>query len=246
MNAVAFLTLSAGAVLLPIFISAAWIRYGKGKIFPIIVGGITFFLFVNVLEGIAHTVFLVMDNPISRFLRGSAMAYTMYGAFAAGIFEETGRLIAFKTVLREQDSKKTAVSYGIGHGGMEVILTLGANYALMAAAMLTTGTSAGSSLAPIMESAAFVTPGLVAIAFAERLFAMVFHISASILVFLAARDRRKIGFYLLAIILHAALDIPAALYQSGILPLYTVECFIAIYSVFVAWFAAGVYKKMEE
>ena len=44
----------------------------------------------------------------------------------AGIFEETGRFLAFKTVLRKKQGKDiNALMYGAGHGGFEAAALLG-------------------------------------------------------------------------------------------------------------------------
>ena len=64
----------------------------------------------------------------------------------------------------------------------------------------------------------------------ERAFAILLHIGLSILVFNAVR-RSKIGYYFLAVLLHALYDVPAALYQTGVLNIYIVEVMLAIYSV---------------
>lgn len=42
-----------------------------------------------------------------------------------GPFEETGRYIAFRIFLKNHTERETAVSYGLGHGGIECIIVLG-------------------------------------------------------------------------------------------------------------------------
>ena len=70
------------------------------------------------------------------------MLLALVAGLFPGVFEETGRLIAFKTVLRKRKNKETSISYGIGHGGVEVILILGLTYIqyIAYAVMLNTGT----------------------------------------------------------------------------------------------------------
>jgi uncharacterized membrane protein YhfC len=51
----------------------------------------------------------------------------LYGGLAAllaGVFEETGRFLAFKFLLKKRTGRKTAISYGIGHGGFEAVFLL--------------------------------------------------------------------------------------------------------------------------
>ena len=244
MNPAMFLITAIIAFALPLAAGAVWkIRY-HGKIIPMLVGALTFFLFVNVLENLMHYVCLFSDNGISRFLNEHVLAYTLYGAFAAGIFEETGRFVAFKTLLRKEKDRTACVSYGIGHGGIEAILTVGANYILLTMAALAVGTAAESQYASVIPSLSSITPGLCAIALTERVFAMIFHISASVLVFAAAKNSGKIRYYPLAILLHALLDVPAVLYQRGLLPLLGVEALVAVYALCSAFFARRVYRKI--
>ena len=47
--------------------------------------------------------------------------------FFPGLFEETGRFVAFKTLLRKRKQRETSISHGIGHGGFEVMLIIGLN-----------------------------------------------------------------------------------------------------------------------
>lgn len=56
----------------------------------------------------------------------------------------------------------------------------------------------------------------------ERCFAISIHIGLSILVLYAVKNRKYI-YYILAILLHALVDFPAALAQKGILSVWAVE-----------------------
>ena len=64
------------------------------------------------------------------------------------------------------------------------------------------------------------------------------------LVFAAVRHGRK-NLFGMAIILHLCVDIPAALYQKGVLSLYVTEGFIFIYVIAVVIFAYKVYISMK-
>lgn len=234
MNGQAFLIMIAaiGAVL-TLALAAVWVFGFHGRKLPILVGGLTFFLFVNVLEGLCHYGVLLIDHPVSRFLNSHVWAYGLYGALAAGVFEETGRLLAFQTLLRHRRERKSAISYGIGHGGMEVLLVMCAGQLVMA---LTGGP----------ELLAAITPGMCAIALLERCAAVIFHISASVLVFDAVRTQGKSWLYPAAILLHAAMDFPAVLYQQGILNLASTEIYVWVYALAVAAAAVRVYRSLPE
>ena len=43
---------------------------------------------------------IVTDNPISRFINGNTIAYVLYGIIMAGVFEECGRYIVLKYMVK--------------------------------------------------------------------------------------------------------------------------------------------------
>ena len=74
----------------------------------------------------------------------------------AGLFEETGRFAAFKTVLKKKRaSDANALMYGAGHGGFEAfyVLCVGMISNIVMAVMLNTG-MAGTLTAGIRDPAA--------------------------------------------------------------------------------------------
>ena len=74
----------------------------------------------------------------------------------------------------------------------------------------------------------------------ERVFAMLLHVGLSIMVFTGVKEK-KIGLYILAVVMHTLFDVPAALYQFGAINVYVSEAFLAVYSVV---FFAVVYIKL--
>ena len=63
-------------------------------------------------------------DPTQSAIYKNPVLYILYGGFAAGIFEETARLLCFKSFIRvgNNESIYTGISYGLGHGGIEAIL----------------------------------------------------------------------------------------------------------------------------
>lgn len=196
----------------PIVVGIVYKVKTKCRILPMIVGAICFFVFASILEGLLHQYCLMSDNVISRTITSSAVLYVLYGAFAAGIFEETARLFGFKVLLRKNNDKSQAIGYGIGHGGIEVILVLGVNYLIYLLSICGVdmgGQEVNNQLIGIAQSIGFST---VVLAIVERTSAMLLHIGLSIFVFIGVK-RNKFYLYPLAIILHVLADVPAALYQ---------------------------------
>lgn len=234
----------AGGFILPVVICIWWLLTKKEKITTVLIGAATWFVFAVLLEAIPKYLLFNLATSLGKTIVGNAALYTVIGALMAGIFEETGRIVAFKTLLRKRTNKETGISHGIGHGGFEAIFLLavtGIQY-ITYASMINSGafqtvvdiaSAAGadvSSLEAVPASIMAITPMSGVLSVVERAFAILLHIGLSILVFNAVR-RSKIGYYFLAVLLHALFDVPAALYQRGVLNIYIVEVMLAIYSV---------------
>lgn len=202
---------------LPIALCMIVWRKTKARISVFLIGAATFVLFAMVLEQILHT---IMFKVCGTALTGSLWLYALYGGLAAGIFEETGRYLAMKLCMKKNLNKQNAIMYGVGHGGIEAILLAGVTCVsnLAIAAMINGGQAPmllnsvrsvddaanQQVLAQLMTvstapSWQFYMVGL------ERIAAMIFHISASYLVYLAV-SRKKLPYYLLAILIHFLMD----------------------------------------
>ena len=250
----------AGGILLPVAVCIWWLLTQKEKITTVLIGAATWFVFAIILESLPKLLFFNPSTSLGKTVMENAVLYTVIGALLAGIFEETGRLVAFKTVLRKRTNKETGISHGIGHGGFEAMFLMavsGIQY-IAYAAMINAGTfqtvidqavATGadvSSLEALPTQIMAITPMSAALSIVERVFAMLLHVGLSILVFYAVR-RSKTGYYLLAILLHALFDVPAALYQTGVLNLYVVEAMIAVYAiVFFVIVYRVLYKRDNE
>lgn len=250
----------AGGIVIPLAVCIWWLLTRKEKITTVLIGAATWFVFAIILESLPKLLFFNPSTSLGKAVMGNVVLYTVIGALLAGIFEETGRLVAFKTVLRKRINKETGISHGIGHGGFEAMFIMAISWIqyIAYASMINAGTfqtvidqaaATGadvSSLEALPAQIMAITPVSGALNTIERVFAMILHVGLSILVFYGVR-RSKIGYYLLAILLHALFDVPAALYQTGVLNLYVVEAMIAIYApVFLVIVYRVLYKRDNE
>lgn len=247
----AFAALGAGALLsvvLPAGLALLWIRKRKEPVTTVLTGAATFLLFALLLEKPLQALVLSVDHPVSRFLNAEPVFLAFAAGLFPGIFEETGRLVAFRTVLRNRRNRETSVSHGIGHGGAEVLILLGLTYVtyIVYAVMINTGLfqtviDQAAAVAPdqaeALRALAAQLPSVsaagIAAAFAERAFAVLFHIGASILVFYACRDRGRFWLYPLAVLLHTALDFIAGLAVFGVvrLPAAVLETVVGAFGI---------------
>ena len=229
------------------------------KISYLIAGAIGFILSARVLELGVHYVCILADNPVSRFINGNTWAFVLYGIMMAGVFEECGRHIILKYILKKNRTRENAVLYGIGHGGIEILAVLLPTMILylviailfsqgnveeaMKQLKITEETAAAAL--PSVQAAAAFDYGMMAMNVVERLFAMSLHIGLTVIVYYGVISEKK-GFLPLAILLHMLMDTFPALYQRGVVPLWSVEVWAAFWAAVTGFIAARLYRKMKE
>ena len=255
----AFAALGVGvvlAIIIPIAIALIWKFKKKERFTTILIGVAAFVLFAMIIEKLIQNVLIfptqmmLPDHAVSRFINARPLLWALVVALFPGVFEETGRLIAFKTVLRKRKNRETSISYGIGHGCGEAMILLGITYIeyIVFAVMINLGTfqtviDQATAQAPDQINTVYALAGQIAsfsmaslgVALFERVFAVLFHIGASILVFYACKDKNKTWLYPLAIILHTAMDFIAALTLTGIWTPSTwlLEAIVAVFGILV-------------
>ena len=107
-------------------VALAWwlVRKHHARLITILIGAGVFFVFALLLEPVLHQV--VLKGPHGDAIMGNTWYYALYGGLAAGLFEETGRFLGMKFLLKkEPDGPLPAVAYGVGHGGMEILMIFG-------------------------------------------------------------------------------------------------------------------------
>jgi len=229
--------------------------YGKG-ILPALIGGAGFFVFAIVLEQILHLFVLRPDLETGAIaLMQRPFLYMLYGAFAAGIFEETARFVSFHILKKRRAGFGVALKHGIGHGGIEAVLIGGATMISNLALGALLNTLGAEGLARVYGPAVFAqaqeiaatSPAMLFLSGAERMMALVIQISLSVAVYYAVYKPRKIWLFPLAILLHALVDCPVALFQVGaITNVWLVEGVILVFAVALAVGAVFLHKRMEK
>lgn len=229
------------------------------KISWLIAGAAGFVISARMLEVGVHYFCIVADNPVSRFINGNTAAFVLYGITMAGIFEECGRHIILKYILKKDRTRENAVIYGIGHGGIEILTVfLPAMILYLAIAVMffqgdtetalktlnITEETAAAALPSVQAAAAF-DYAMMAMNVMERLLAMFIHIGLTVIVYYGVVNAKKLCLPA-AILLHMLADTFPALYQRGILPLWVVEVWAAFWTLMIMLIAAKLYKRMSE
>ena len=247
------------AITIPVVLIVAWKMYTKRSLVPFWVGVMVFIAFSRMLEMIPHSLFLLSSNPVSKAINGHVVLYVIYAATVAALFEETGRYLAFRFVLTKHPNKETAVTYGIGHGGIECILVLGVTYIqYYAYGQLINNGSMDKMLSAYKDSSQSVdalnqlitnikgvTQMTCYMADLERISAMMVQVALSILVFQAVYVAGKKYMYWVAVALHFLMDVPAALYQKGVLKLLPTEIILFVYAALVLAFGVKIYQGLK-
>jgi uncharacterized membrane protein YhfC len=198
-------------------------------------GAVAFLLFALVLESLTHLYFLKLNPVTSHWLLGHAWGYALYGGGAAALYEETGRYLAMRFLIKPAGDPGTAVSYGIGHGGMEAVMagTLAQVSALYMGVLLNLGRldamlakkMPAAAIAQMHATYAHMTFATALLGGIERVCALLIQIALSLVVWRAV-SKKQIGWYFLALALHFVIDFPAALTQRGVIPVLATEGYV--------------------
>ena len=247
-------------IAIPVCFFICWRRKHKKqtKISWLIAGAVGFLVSARVLELGVHYFCIIADNPVSRFINGNTAAFVLYGITMAGVFEECGRHIVLKYIMKKNRTRENAVLYGIGHGGIEVLaILLPTMITYLAIAVLfsrgetenalrtlnITEETAAAALPSVQAAAAF-DYGMMAMNVIERLFAMSLHIGLTVIVYYGVINGKKLCLPL-AILLHMLMDTFPALYQRGLVPLWAVEVWAAVWTAIVVFIEVKLYGKMK-
>ncbi len=222
---------------------------------PFFTGCAVFILFALVIEGAINS--YILSSAAGAVLKSNIWLYGAFGGFMAGLFEETGRFAAFKTVLKKKRGNDgNALMYGAGHGGVEAfyILVFSMVSNIVLAVTLNAGgydkliagaatPAAQQALAATSAALSATPPGTFLMSTVERAAAVAFHISASVLVWFAAKDGKRFFLYPLAVLLHMLLDMIAVILSRYVPNLWAVLGAIYLFTALCVLLARFVWKK---
>ena len=240
-------------VVFPLCLGVVFWRKYKGRWRFFLLGCVIFPLFALTLEGSINRA--VLYGPIGSAITGNLWLYALFGGAMAGIFEECGRWAAFRLTQRWSRGPEDALMYGAGHGGIEAALLAGSmmlNNLLVSMALNQNGLAGVEALmgtgplsdAQIATLAPLVTApaGIYLWSGFERIVAIVIHLSLSVLVYAAVRNRSWKSL-VLAIVLHAGVD-ACAILTSAWLPIAGVELVALVWAIALALLAWRTYQAM--
>ena len=202
----------------------------KEKRFAVIIGCATFAVFALILEGTCNA--LILGGGRAATLMQKPILFGLFGGLMAGLFEETGRFVAFKTFLKKtRNDNSTALYYGAGHAGFEVFYILVTSIATIVLADKLPAQTAPQN--PLMYLLAIV----------ERIPAIAIHVSLSIVVWFAVKNRKQVYLYPLAILIHALFDAIAGTLALMKVNIAIIEVTFYVLAVPVVFFGIAIWKR---
>ena len=215
-------------IAIPILLAWWLVKKYQMRTTPILVGAGVFVVFALVLEPIVHQI--VLKGPSGPTILGNVWYYAIYGGVMAALFEESGRFLAMKFVLKkEPDTPLTGVSYGIGHGGTEILLIFGLTMIsnLVVSAMINTGQAdtlfanvpAEAKAQAEAQFAQLETMGAGApfLGLWERISALILQLGLSLMVWTAVRRGGKwLWLFAAALMLHFVVDAVAVVLAKSV------------------------------
>jgi uncharacterized membrane protein YhfC len=241
-------------IAIPVFLAWWAVKKNKANFPPILFGAAVFLVFALVLESMVHQ--FVLKGARGAAIQGNIAYFALYGGLMAGLFEETGRFLAMKFLMKKYPATPRAgVAYGLGHGGAEMLLLFGLSMisTFAIALMINLGqTDLLTARAPAeaqeqvvaqLEQIKSAGAGTYLFGLWERFSALILQVSLSILVWAAARKGGKwLWLFPAAILLHALVD-GVAVILSKSTGLVTVELVILAMAIAVAGLAWLVARK---
>ncbi|HUX88198.1 MAG TPA: YhfC family glutamic-type intramembrane protease [Chloroflexota bacterium] len=176
------------------------------------------------------------------------LGWGLFLAITAGIFEEVGRYLGYRWLMRRQEKTwNKGVMYGLGHGGFESIVLVAVSSLATLVTLLTLSQSGLGAMPPaqraaLVAEAAALTNGpawLPLLAAWERIWTVAIQVANSVIVLQVFR-RGQMYWLWLAILDHGIVDFvsPVLVPKLGLPPVATTlvsEAFIGLFGLVAVW-----------
>ena len=231
-------------IALPLVLYIYYRKKMKANHLPFWTGCVTFVLFALVLEQVMY--YFLMKLPIWTTISGNLWLFGIVGGFFAGLFEETGRFVAFKTVLRKKrGNDANALMYGAGHGGVEAVILLSVTMVInvVYALQFNAGNTAAFGSLDAAQTLLNMPSWYFLVGAVERIAAVTIHISLSVLVWFAAKNSKRFWLFPLAILLHLLVDAVAVILSKLGVNVWIIEGSVYVLAAALVVLAIVVWKK---
>jgi uncharacterized membrane protein YhfC len=205
--ALSALVASAG----PLVLAVLWSRRSGARAKHFALGAGTFFVSQCVLRLPWQIALGLWLQPRLAGHVGLQTAWLAASAATASLFEECGRALTVRWLVKDERSFRAGVMLGIGHGGFESMLLVGLSLAANTALYVLLGlglptglpAQAVDKIVPVLGA---VTPGAALAGGVERALTVPFHVGCSVLVMEGFRRGRVAPWLAAALSLHFSAD----------------------------------------
>lgn len=229
------------AVSIPILMAVFFYKRFPYRLSSLFIGAAVFVVSQFILRQPLMRLLTISD--LHKAMSTNFLYLVVFYALSAGLFEESGRYVAFRLNRKKGLDWPNAVAMGIGHGGIEAILLAGLGQLnnIVMAIMIQNGSFDEKFAAVLGDQAEVVrsaltdtAPPLFFLSGIERLLIMPVHVCLSVIVCLAVVKKKPL-FLFAAILLHGLVNTPALMPGSFDLSIYAAEVFILVFSLFAVW-----------
>lgn len=224
-----------------IFLLAKLKRYA---VRPILVG-ILVFLVMQMVVRIPLVMFVLPRTPAFAELMRYPISYGLFLGFTAGLAEEVGRWLGYKTLLHKRTDWETGVACGVGHAGLEAVMLVGlVNINDLIYALRINGGTFGEfavELGPNLAHRIFthlvrLEPLTAAMAGFERISVFFIQIAFSLMVLYGIKTKNAL-WLALAIFAHTFVDAPIVILPKvAIFNIYQIELFLGGCALLSLWY----------
>lgn len=222
-----------------------YFKHRKADYYALFTGIAVMILFVFGLEAVFHQ--LILQSSVGSVINRHIQLYALYGGLMAALFEEGGRWLAFRTVLRTRIGKDVdALMYGAGHGGCEAFLlgvTMLSNLFLVMNSEQLMGSLDENTVAGMHDSMAILmsTPWYIFfLAGLERIAAFAAQLSLSVLVWFSVKNGKK-KYLLISFFAHFMLDAFAVILKDVSNNVILTEAFVFFMSAVIVVIARKIW-----
>ena len=211
----------------------------KRAIIPVLVGAAVFVVFQLIIR-IPLLQYVLPSMPWYADMLHRPWLIGIFLGLTAGLFEEGGRYLGYRTLLKNHSRWIDGFAFGVGHGGIEAITLVGlTNISNLALALSITSGQFDQLAAQLpADVASQIVSQLTALqpldaylAGIERIFAFIIQIALSLLVLISVRER-KLWIAGLAVLAHMLIDAPMVILPEVFgANIYQIEMFVAAVAV---------------
>jgi len=211
----------------------------KRAIIPVLVGAAVFVVFQLIIR-IPLLQYVLPSMPWYADMLHRPWLIGIFLGLTAGLFEEGGRYLGSRTLLKNRSRWIDGFAFGVGHGGIEAITLVGLTNISNLALALSINSGQFDQLAAqlpadvasqIVSQLTALQPLDAYLAGIERIFAFIIQIALSLLVLISVRER-KLWIAGLAVLAHMLIDAPMVILPEVFgANIYQIEMFVAAVAV---------------